>query len=215
VIIKADEDSLVRMLGIRADEIPASVIAEYELRLRMFHGDGNSGPMGTLGIIDLLRSMKLGPPARKPQEAVMDWARVPMDGSVRVEARKHNDGEAKWFAGTYMGQVGAGTLAVRLDGREWVDEFSRRNVRLERDKPAEAYVEPPTEQEAEVDVLLPLAKPGDRVWIDEEGDYKAAEFGDYDGAMVSIKVEGESASRCVPASVVACMNRSTKEEVSQ
>jgi len=209
VIVKADEDSLVRMLGVEMDGIPTSVVAEYELRLRMFHSDGNSGPLGTVGIIDMLRSMKLGPPKAKPKEAVLDWAGVPHDGTVRVEAKRDDNGEAKWLAGIFLGQVRVGTLAVRLDGREWIDEFSRKNVRLEREKPAEAYVASEPEEEEDTFLLLGMAQLGDRVWIDEDGDWKAAEFGDFDGAMVSIRVHGERAFRSVPASIVACLAQPT------
>ena len=87
MIIKADEDSMGRMLGVPAAQIPESVLAEYELRLRLFHSDGNSGPLGTIGVIDMLRSMKLGVrrPAKPP--TAVDWSLVPMNGTVRVMAK--------------------------------------------------------------------------------------------------------------------------------
>jgi len=129
---------MARLLGVPAAQISESVLVEYELRLRMFHCDGNSGALGTIGIIDMLRSMKLGPPPRGEKQTTVDWSRIPMNGTVRVAARlPGDDGQPQWAFGVYVGQVGVGKLAVRLDGDTWVHEMRRDDVRIARDEPME------------------------------------------------------------------------------
>jgi hypothetical protein len=221
VIIREDKDSLSRLLGLEPDRIPATVIAEYELRLKMFHSDGHSGPLGTIGIIDMLRSMKLGPPRRKPDETLVDWSRMPRDGSVRLDCRSPS---GEWLSGAYVGQVGLGKLAVRLDGKAWIDEFAMKDVRLERDRPPEPYVATEPEEELEEEESPPepslatavpsleshaeqlaTTEPGTVVWIDEDGDgnWREAEFAGYEGGLVKVRIQG--VMRSVPAPLVARM----------
>lgn len=120
-----DEQSLQRMLGV--DEIPAKVAAEYAVRLTMYHGDGNSGPLGSLGLIPMVRSLGLGPAAREPDAEVTDWRTVPADGSARIEANYMGS----WCPGVFLGFVADGTLAVRLDEDDgMVRECRRHMVRL-------------------------------------------------------------------------------------
>ena len=59
-----DEQSLYRLLGVT--DLPESVVDEYGLRLKMFHRDGASGPLGTLALIDMLRFLKVDLPAAAP-----------------------------------------------------------------------------------------------------------------------------------------------------
>jgi len=142
VIIIADENSLARMLNVPAAQIPESVLAEYELRLHLFHCDGHSGPLGTLGLICMLRSMDLGRPPPAEQRVDVDWSRIPTNGSVRVEARiERRGGEAQWVSGVYAGQVGPGKLR-------------RDNVRIARhDEPARRIA-----PEDAVESNIPLAE---------------------------------------------------------
>jgi hypothetical protein len=138
VIIPADEDTLRRFLGLEPYEFPVKVVDEYELRLYMFHADGNSGPLGTIGIIDMLRYLHIAPPAaanRVEREVRPDWSRIPADGSVRVEVRlvHENPRCEEWLPGVYVGRIGAAcAIGVRLDGQTYVDEFRAQDVRLVR-----------------------------------------------------------------------------------
>ena len=66
---------------------------------------------------------------------VIDWSRMPRDGSLMVEVR-FPDGEP-WRTGRFLGVIGVGSLAVRLLGKEWVDEFSHSRVRLPQPKTIE------------------------------------------------------------------------------
>jgi len=123
VIHTQDETSLRRMLGC---EVPDEVRAECDLRTRMYHADGNSGPLGSVALIDMVRWMGLSPKnVERPVEQV-DWRQYPQDGTVRVEARFFG----QWMAGRFLGFVEAGTLAVRLEDDATVEECRPDMVRL-------------------------------------------------------------------------------------
>jgi len=138
VIVQADLESLKRMLGCDEQSLPKLLVREYSIRLRMFHADGNSGPLGSLGLIDLLRFLKHGPKPPPEPPRFVDWSRMPTNGSLQVEALsidnkkliQGNPTKEEWRSGVYLGRVGVGGLAVRLDGDTWVHEFSQRDVRL-------------------------------------------------------------------------------------
>jgi len=123
VIHTQDETSLQRMLGVEA---PEEVRAECELRTRMYHADGNSGPLGSVALIEMVRWMGLSPKnVERPVEKV-DWRQYPQDGTVRVEARFFG----AWMPGRFLGFVEAGTLAVRLEEDATVKECRPDMVRL-------------------------------------------------------------------------------------
>lgn len=134
-----DEYALGRMLGIT--EFPADLIKEYELRLRMFHANGHSGPLGTIALISVVRELGYGPPYVEEKPVSSDWRKYPYDGSVRVEARFFGG----WQLGVFLGFVEAGTVAVKLDNDETVRECRPDMVRLAA---ADAPPPPPTKAEA-------------------------------------------------------------------
>lgn len=154
LMIDADLDSVKRMLGCDEVGIPPAVVTEYRIRLRMFHSNGHSGPLGTIGLIDLLRSFKLGPKPLPLPPRCVDWSRMPRNGSLRVEAHVLLlNGVDEWRSGVFLGKVGVGGLAVRLDGDTYVHEFSGKDVRLpvpgmEVESPAESAA-PPKEKKKE------------------------------------------------------------------
>lgn len=126
-----NETSLLRILGVRA--IPADVRDEVELRTRMYHSDGNSGPLPTIALIDAVRFCGKTRPVDSAEKAKVQWRDMPQDGTTRVEAFVANN----WLPGVFLGFVSAGTLMVRLDGIAFVQECQPGNVRL-----ATAPVEP-------------------------------------------------------------------------
>lgn len=201
MMIPSDEDSLRRMLGVEAESIPAAVIAEYELRLKMFHSDGHSGPIGSVAIIDMLRSMKLGPRPSNEQAQETDWLRLPIDGSVHVEAKvlSSDDNEYKWIPGVFVGRVGVGTLAVRLDGGVYVHEFGRRDVRIYREKPAEPVVNPIDDPWLEVAI-------DDQVVVEDGDDYKEGLFKGIKDGKIMVLLEGKERSRAYAPENVALMS---------
>jgi len=125
LIAPQDEQTLQRFLG--CQEIPAAVAAEYEIRKRMFDMDGSAGPLGTVGLIDLVRSLGLGPKAPDPIPTDVNWRDYPQDGSVRVMA-------GPFFGdmqpGVFLGFVQYGTLAIRTDFDQAVHECRKDMVRL-------------------------------------------------------------------------------------
>lgn len=119
-----DEETLRRILGLT--EVPADVAAEYGVRIEMFHRGGDSGPLKTLGLIDLVRSLGY---KRKPVDVVVekvDWRQYPGNGTVLVEALY----SGAWQPGVYLGPIEGGTLAVRLDGDPMVKECRAHMLRL-------------------------------------------------------------------------------------
>ena len=135
VILPGDLTSLKRMLRCDDEGISDNLMYEYRTRIRMFHSDGHSGPMGTLGLLDMLRHMKLGPKPSPESAIVTDWNKMPTNGTLRVEVchkDKDDDGEEviTWMSGMYIGRVADGLLAVRLDGDTWVHEYRPFDVRL-------------------------------------------------------------------------------------
>lgn len=100
---------------------------EYLMRLHMYHSDGNSGPLGTLAMIDLVRFLGIRPKPKEVAQPTVDWSQVPDDGRAVVEARFFGD----WVRGRYLGLVNSGgTLAVKLDGVSAVRECCAHMVRL-------------------------------------------------------------------------------------
>jgi hypothetical protein len=196
-----DERSLQRMLG--ESEIPTELVAEYELRLSLYHRDGNSGPLGTVGMIDLVRSLGLGRKPAVENAKVVSWRDYPNDGSVRVEARFFGE----WMPGVYLGFVDSGTIAVRIDGDAFVKECRPDMVRIAKPEPEAnddipdsraSLLESPKQDEPDVtepkaeriavpqavaagedevpDVNWSTVKSGSAVWAEVDGDYVNAEF---------------------------------------
>ena len=212
MIAPQDEQSLQRMLG--QDVIPADVAAEYTLRKRMFDGDGSGGPLGTLGCIDLLRFLGHAPPALAAAAGDVEWHNLPQDGSLSVEARFFGD----WKLGVFLGFVEHGILAVKLDEDGIVHEChrhivrltARKSVTLEKPidddgpdarinliKPAEAASGPDDLVVDEPEVAefgaqdWSLAKSGDEVWVNIDGDMAEAKFVSRSDAGVEVILDGE------------------------
>lgn len=209
MVIKTDEDSMSRMLGIPAAQIPEKVLAEYELRLKLFHCDGNSGPLGTIGIIDMIRSMGLKPASTQKQTTLVDWSRVPMNGSVRVMARLTDaQGKPTWVSGVYVGQVGVGSLAVRLDGDLYVHEMHRADVRIAREEPMEPESVPGkklTEDVPSETGPWSSVKVGDPVMVEAGDDYQNGQFQGVQEGEVLVLLEGELTSRPFASELVTAI----------
>ena len=227
LILEEDLDSIKRMLGCDEQSIPGCILAEYRVRLRMFHCNGHSGPMGTLGLIDLLRSLKYGPRKQSDPLRIIDWSRMPTNGTLHVEAKVHiTKDKMEWQPGVYLGRVGVGGVAVRLDGHKWVHEFSPRDVRIPISKEEETEVKdgpPPTVITLEPpqpvhqrksrpkipsippeDGKNPLnrAKIGDDLWVQEEEDLLDASYQGRIGDEILVLVEGEEKPRSFPESKI-------------
>jgi hypothetical protein len=95
----------------------------------MYHSDGNTGPLRTLALIDLVRSLGYVPKQAEAKPQEVDWRLYPQDGSVRVEALV----SGQWTPGRFFGFVQYGMLAVRLDSSAFMGEYRRDVVRLVSD----------------------------------------------------------------------------------
>lgn len=122
-----DADTFERFLG--TNEIPKKFVREYSLRISLYHRDGNSGPLGTLAIIELLRFGGWRPPhpADEPEEET-NWDAVKR--GTRVEARFFGS----WAPGEFVGFGEHKVLLVRLDDDEFIKECRRDMVRVAEDQ---------------------------------------------------------------------------------
>jgi hypothetical protein len=127
VIHPYDLDSLHAMLG--PGEIPVDVDAEYAIRLNLLHRGGQQGPLGPLGLVELVRSLGYGKSQAAVEESKTVWRDYPQDGSVRVEVLEE-DGLSV-TSGTFTGFVGYGTLAIQVsDDPVIVREYLPNRVRI-------------------------------------------------------------------------------------
>jgi hypothetical protein len=109
-LVPQDEERFVRWLEV----IPDEVQEEYELRVKMFHGDGQSGPIGTAACIDILRFCGLKPvqhTGESEEVQRVDWKTQDSDGSVTVKAGPFY-GEMQ--QGVFRGVMTGGMLAIEL-----------------------------------------------------------------------------------------------------
>lgn len=116
-----DQDNLTKMIG---KEPNAEVLAEYQERIQFYHRGGGSGPLGPLGLTDLLRYMGYSPPSHKKMDGVTDWHAI----QLRHPVEAYFFGQ--WIPGTFEGFVESGTLAIRLRDDPIVRECRRDIVRL-------------------------------------------------------------------------------------
>jgi len=165
-----DFESFQRFLGCNGPEdVPEKYAREYSLRLSMFHKDGNSGPLGSLGVIECLRYCGFTPEFAVEKPAEIDWDTIKR--GQRVEARFNG----AWLAGEFLGFGQHRVLLVQLDEIEEVKECGRHMVRLsDKPKPPPAPVVDEPLPPAEAD-LLPQeptdwtqVAAGEEVWV--EGD---------------------------------------------
>lgn len=200
-----DEQTLGRLVG---GEIPEDLRQECEMRTRMFHSAGHSGPLGAVGLIDAVRSLGYKPPHVEPPVPKVNWRLYPQDGSTRVEAKFFG----QWMRGRFLGFVESGILAVRLDDDEVVKECRPDMVRLVETE--ETSEEGPDARIELIDAVADTAEmpavsgvpdlinlqPGDTLWIEEGDEVKDASFlsVEEDGGCIAL-VEGEEESRKIPA----------------
>lgn len=172
MLIGQDLETLQRLLGVQ--DIPEKYVQEYEIRKHL-HDLRDSGPLGTVAIIDLLRFCKYEPPPKIKVEQEIDWRSVKKGTRVECIVRQ------EWTPGEFLGFGELGVLHVQLDHKDWVTEFPRKLVRIAQDqtKPKIEKVKAPKE------ILPPLKlkpneipgvyaheyqdlgfKAGDNVWVD-------------------------------------------------
>lgn len=124
-MIHPEDSQLVQqMTGF--DAVPEDVAAECGVRLAMYHRGGGTGPLGTLAVVDVLRSLGYKAEQERDAPAAVDWSAYPGNGSVRVEARFFGT----WMPGRFHGFVEHGMLNVRLDNDDVHRECMPCIVRL-------------------------------------------------------------------------------------
>ena len=122
MITPHDTETLKRLLG--GQEIPDKVQREYAYRHYWFCQDGNSGPLGTLGIIDLLRFVGFAPTLPVDGNAcAINWDKIKRGERVDVH---YND---RWLPAEFIRFGMNRTAECKIDGDEVVREFYRSRVR--------------------------------------------------------------------------------------
>jgi len=124
MIVPDDEICIQNMLGL--DIIPKDIEDEYMVRARMLHRQLSGGPIGPVAVVDMLRALGHGPPAAAPGDSGKPtvWRTVDVDTAIELSI----DGEWKCEGHTFQGEVGGGTLAVKVNGR--IDEYPAWQVRI-------------------------------------------------------------------------------------
>jgi hypothetical protein len=223
-MIVADEECLRRLL--RTDSLPVSLIEEVELRTQMFHRSGGSGPIGPLACIDAIRFLGMKPTLDVVAAEQVDWRKVPMNGTVRVEAKFFG----QWMPGVFRGFSDAGKLAIKMDDDEVVRECRKDMVRLRVEESPKsvdeldargklimkqlesveeapvATQEEPEQGEVQAPNLLPFnwdaAKKGDEVWVEVDGEMYTGKFVSHDDGLATVRLNGEKKNRTVALSQV-------------
>src|SRR5690606_28678819 len=120
-----DERDLTAILAILGEPtVPVKVEREYRVRREMLHRSGAPGPLGPLGVVDLMRSLGYSCRPRKPDADSINWREQPRGTAVDVLV-----GDV-WRRGESCGLGGAGLLYVRRNDTSVVEEVRRVNVRL-------------------------------------------------------------------------------------
>lgn len=123
-----DYDTLQRLLKLDGADVPPEVEEEYLTCLYMYHSDGNSGPLGTIAVIGILRRLGLGKRLQVRSDEEVDWRSFPQDGTFPVEALYNGT----WMPGVFLGFIEGGTIAIRLDGDDTVRECRKHMLRPDR-----------------------------------------------------------------------------------
>lgn len=125
MLVPDDELCIQRMLNIT--EIPDDIEREYMIRVRMYHKQGASGPIGAMALIDMLRFLGHScEPGRiaLPDDDKTNWRGVDIMTPVHVRV----DGVWTTTPATFQGEIQAGLVAVDRFGK--IDEFNSFDVRL-------------------------------------------------------------------------------------
>jgi hypothetical protein len=203
------------MLNVPPAEIPAFVLDEYRVRIHLFHTNGGSGALGTLGLIDMLRFLKVGRRPPDEEKAPTDWSRIPRDGSVRVVAKVRGaNGRRLEAPGVYVGETEGGVcLGVRLDGDAWVRSCPRPDVRIVREQPTQVLASPDA-----IESDLPLAdrepwvslEPDEPVLVKDEGIDKEGRFQGVEGDQILVLVADDLTPRPFPPEEVTALETRLK-----
>jgi hypothetical protein len=117
-----------KMLGLQ--QLPQSVIDEYEKRANLICRGGAQLPLTPHAMCDLLRYCNLeGPTALRPaQLTVTEWRRVAKDSRIIYQDERTNEPPRP---GKFLLYKTNGCLDVMLDGEVVVKEFAQRHVKLD------------------------------------------------------------------------------------
>lgn len=119
-----DQEILSKMLGQAV--LPDSVVSEYVEWQALFHR-GQSGPLGALTLVAMLRQLGIQAPKKKVVRKPVDWSKVPLGTKIVVE------GEEDRLVGTYTGMVAGGTIGVQFEGDPKVHEVAGGKAHVYRE----------------------------------------------------------------------------------
>lgn len=156
MIVPDDELCIQTMLGI--DAIPEDIEHEYMVRVRMLHRQLAGGPIGPVAIVDMLRSLDYGPPTvvKDKNSKTIQWRSL--EPGTQLEVFKGGKWRKDLYA-TFQGEVGGGTIAVKVDGR--IDEYNSCDLRLSDDGlpddvDIESFTEPGKHSAPQADARLSI-----------------------------------------------------------
>lgn len=130
LLTPADAAALPRLLRLDGRPIPQQVIDEYNIRIRMFHSAGHSGPIGTVALIDMIRYLGINPiPEQKSsRELVPQFVDLPEGAAIEVRRN------ATWNPARLVRVAQFGIIVARVEGDNRVTEWRKDQVRLPEDE---------------------------------------------------------------------------------
>jgi hypothetical protein len=150
-----DRQTLIRMVG----PVPTELEQEALLRTQLYHRAGNTGPLGVVECVNIVRYLGLGVlevVQNKPLETY-DFRTIKVDTTLWVKGQEGYYRKAK-----YVGDHPGGKVAVRYEGHK--EAYGVRPVDCLLNEPSLAQLQPvivdsPIEQIVEPAAELPAEKP--------------------------------------------------------
>jgi len=138
MFVPEDEGHIHRILG--SSEVPHRVSAEYELRKGLWHAGGESGPLGLMACIEIIRFCGENPKHAVNRPAQISWDKISPGTEVVADV------DGRKIKGEYDHRVTAGTLAINLATvtNGFTSEVPEKDVTLlQYVDPSEVIVEGP------------------------------------------------------------------------
>lgn len=101
--------------------MPEEVLKEYLLRIQMYHCLGTSGPLGPVGLVDLVRAC--GYERTFGSKTASPWRSTKKGTPIEASY------SGQWVPGVFHGVTNQGALAIQLEGESEVKEVMAHVVR--------------------------------------------------------------------------------------
>lgn len=190
MIHEQDEYMIKVMVG--AERITPAMEKEYEIRLRMYHRSGASGPLGVQGLIPMLRDLGAAP-AEEKKEPTLDILQLKKGDPIVVVQPDDSLRSA-----TYASGMRGGSHSVLYEGDDTQSEVYGWQMR-----PVPQAPEDMREATPEVDWSQVEAQSAVVAQIEVDGPPRPAKFIRVHGDNIKVMPDGEKKHYSVPPDQVA------------